>query len=57
MKGFKAGSTFPSCFPLDLWLASAKWEFEDNNNSENARSMLQRGLRFNDTSKSLWVEV
>lgn len=40
----------------DLWISAAKWEFEENNNSDNARSLLQRGLRFNNTSKTLWLE-
>ncbi len=41
----------------DLWIMAAKWEFEANINPENARTLLQRGLRFNDTSKQLWIEV
>ncbi|XP_064604672.1 U3 small nucleolar RNA-associated protein 6 homolog [Liolophura sinensis] len=40
----------------DLWLLAAKWEFEENVNSENARSLLQRGLRFNSDSRKLWLE-
>ncbi|XP_046582827.1 U3 small nucleolar RNA-associated protein 6 homolog [Haliotis rubra] len=40
----------------DLWIMAAKWEFEANVNPENARTLLQRGLRFNDTSKQLWIE-
>lgn len=40
----------------DLWLAAAKWEFESNINPENARSLLQRGLRFIPESKMLWHE-
>ncbi|XP_071107937.1 U3 small nucleolar RNA-associated protein 6 homolog [Haliotis cracherodii] len=40
----------------DLWVMAAKWEFEANINPENARTLLQRGLRFNDTSKQLWIE-
>ncbi|KAH3873448.1 hypothetical protein DPMN_036683 [Dreissena polymorpha] len=40
----------------DLWLSAAKWEFEDNNNSDNARKLLQRGLRFNPEARKLWLE-
>ena len=28
-----------------------------NNNCDNARSLLQRALRFNPISKQLWLEV
>ena len=46
-------------FPLmsDLWLSAAKWEFEESKNPENARSLMQRGLRFNPSSRKLWQEV
>ncbi|XP_069125421.1 U3 small nucleolar RNA-associated protein 6 homolog [Argopecten irradians] len=40
----------------DLWITAAKWEFEDNLNHENARHLLQKGLRFNPASKQLWLE-
>ncbi|XP_060592265.1 U3 small nucleolar RNA-associated protein 6 homolog [Ruditapes philippinarum] len=40
----------------ELWIAAAKWEFEENNNADTARSMLQRALRFNEESKKLWLE-
>ncbi|XP_021369780.1 U3 small nucleolar RNA-associated protein 6 homolog, partial [Mizuhopecten yessoensis] len=40
----------------DLWISAAKWEFEENMNHENARHMLQKGLRFNPSSKQLWLE-
>ncbi|KAL3876207.1 hypothetical protein ACJMK2_034077 [Sinanodonta woodiana] len=40
----------------DLWIAAAKYEFEYNANSGNARGLLQRGLRFNPESKHLWLE-
>ena len=40
-----------------LWIEAAKWEFGMNNNSDNARSLLQRALRFNPISKQLWLEV
>ncbi|XP_060072023.1 U3 small nucleolar RNA-associated protein 6 homolog [Ylistrum balloti] len=40
----------------DLWIGAAKWEFEENMNHENARHMLQKGIRFNPSSKQLWLE-
>nr|XP_022316641.1 U3 small nucleolar RNA-associated protein 6 homolog [Crassostrea virginica] len=40
----------------DLWIVAAKWEFENNKNADNARNLMQRGLRFNPTSKPLWIE-
>ncbi|XP_064620743.1 U3 small nucleolar RNA-associated protein 6 homolog [Lineus longissimus] len=40
----------------DLWILAAKWEFEDHGNTDNARSLLQRGLRFNPEAKHLWLE-
>lgn len=42
---------------LDLWIVAAKWEFENNKNADNARNLMQRGLRFNPTSKPLWIEA
>jgi len=36
---------------------AAKWEFEDNKNIPNSRTLLQRGLRVNPSSKQLWLEV
>lgn len=36
---------------------AAKWEFEDNKNIPNSRTLLQRGLRVNLSSKQLWLEV
>ena len=35
-----------------LWVAAAKWEFEENNNPDNGRQIMLRGLRFLPTS---WV--
>ncbi|XP_013395525.1 U3 small nucleolar RNA-associated protein 6 homolog [Lingula anatina] len=40
----------------ELWVMAAKWEFEDNKSTDNARNLLQRGLRFNPTSQVLWLE-
>ncbi|XP_068672103.1 U3 small nucleolar RNA-associated protein 6 homolog [Montipora foliosa] len=40
----------------NLWIMAAKWEFEDNKNIPNSRSLLQRGLRVNPSSKQLWLE-
>ncbi|XP_045211690.2 U3 small nucleolar RNA-associated protein 6 homolog [Mercenaria mercenaria] len=40
----------------ELWVAAAKWEFEHNNNPDTARSLIQRGLRFNEQSRTLWLE-
>ncbi|KAL4240664.1 U3 snoRNP protein [Mactra antiquata] len=40
----------------DLWVSAAKYEFEHNTNPDTARSLLQRGIRFNDDSRKLWIE-
>lgn len=40
----------------ELWIVAAKWEFEANNNPDTARSLIQRGLRFNEMSRKLWRE-
>lgn len=40
-----------------MWILAAKWEFENNKNADNARTLMQRGLRFNPASKALWLEV
>lgn len=37
-----------------VWIMAAKFEFEENNSPETARSLLQRGIRFNAASKLLW---
>ena len=42
---------------LDVWVSSAKHEADTCNSMTNARSMLQRGLRFNPESQQLWLEV
>lgn len=44
-------------FDTELWIMAAKWEFECNNNPDTARNLIQRGLRFNNESKKLWLEV
>lgn len=41
---------------VGMWVSAAKWEFEENNNAEAARVLLQRALRINSTSKDLWRE-
>lgn len=41
----------------NLWIMAAKWEFEENKNIPNSRSLLQRGLRVNSSSQQLWLEV
>lgn len=40
----------------DLWILAAKWEWETNNSPENARHLLQMGLRYLNTNKQLWLE-
>lgn len=40
----------------NLWIMAAKWEFEENKNIPNSRSLLQRGLRVNSSSQQLWLE-
>ena len=40
-----------------LWVLAAKWEIEELNSMENARGLLQRGLRSNPKAKHIWLEV
>ncbi|XP_074647979.1 U3 small nucleolar RNA-associated protein 6 homolog [Tubulanus polymorphus] len=40
----------------DLWILASKWEFEQLGAIETARSLMQRGIRFNPKSKTLWLE-
>lgn len=40
----------------NLWIMAAKWEFEENKNIPNSRSLLQKGLRVNASSQKLWLE-
>lgn len=40
----------------ELWIFAAKYEFEDNNDSETARRFFHRGLQFNFDSQILWLE-
>ena len=42
---------------VELWISAAKFEMETNASMDTARSLLQRGLRFNPKSKNLWLEV
>lgn len=39
-----------------LWIAAAKFEFEDNLMPNSARKILQRALRFHGDSNKLWLE-
>uniref|UniRef100_A0A915IZL4 U3 small nucleolar RNA-associated protein 6 n=1 Tax=Romanomermis culicivorax TaxID=13658 RepID=A0A915IZL4_ROMCU len=40
-----------------LWISAAQYELDINESIENARSLLQRALRFNADSKQLWLEL
>lgn len=40
----------------DVWILAAKHEFEHNKTIDNARQLLQKGLRNNKMSKKLWLE-
>lgn len=40
----------------DIWIMVAKHEFDENSAAQTARSVFQRGLRFNPESKKLWLE-
>jgi len=40
----------------EVWLMAAKHDIEQMNNFENARLILQKGLRVNKTSEKLWHE-
>ncbi|KAJ3222156.1 U3 snoRNP protein [Clydaea vesicula] len=39
-----------------FWIMASKFEFEENNNVNSARILLQRSLRINPDSKKLWLE-
>ncbi|KAI9366163.1 U3 small nucleolar RNA-associated protein 6-domain-containing protein [Zopfochytrium polystomum] len=39
-----------------IWIMAAGWEFEDKNNINNARILMQRGLRLNRYSQFFWHE-
>ncbi len=41
---------------VQFWIDAASWEFEVNGNSSAARVLLQRGIRFNPESQTLWKE-
>jgi U3 small nucleolar RNA-associated protein 6 len=40
----------------DLWLYAAKWALEAEADMDGARSYMQRGARFCNVSKELWIE-
>ncbi|ODQ68114.1 hypothetical protein NADFUDRAFT_48769 [Nadsonia fulvescens var. elongata DSM 6958] len=39
-----------------IWVMAAKYEMEENASMKAARSLMQRGLRFNKDSEQLWLE-
>jgi len=41
---------------VDFWMYAAWWEFEDRQNANMARSLMQQGLRNCKTSEKLWLE-
>ena len=41
---------------VQFWIDAASWEFEVNGNSNAARVLLQRGIRFNPENHTLWKE-
>lgn len=40
----------------DIWIMVAKHEFDENAAAQTARSVFQRGLRFNPEDRKLWLE-
>uniref|UniRef100_A0A5S6R3C0 U3 small nucleolar RNA-associated protein 6 homolog n=1 Tax=Trichuris muris TaxID=70415 RepID=A0A5S6R3C0_TRIMR len=40
-----------------LWIAAAKWEMEENMSTQNARTLLHGGVRFNKKCAKLWIEL
>lgn len=40
---------------VDAWISAGKYEFEDHANALGARTLLQRGLRFNPDAVELWL--
>lgn len=43
-------------FNVEIWISSAKYEYEVNANFKSCRTLFQNGLRFNTDSKKLWFE-
>jgi U3 small nucleolar RNA-associated protein 6 len=41
---------------VQLWGLAARYEYEDKNNMQAARVLMQRALRFNSEDKKLWLE-
>ncbi|GAB6031011.1 U3 snoRNP protein [Chamberlinius hualienensis] len=41
----------------EIWIAAAKWDFEENASIESARKTLLRGIRFNPNSHILYREL
>lgn len=41
---------------VHLWAMAAKWELEENNSVENARSIFLRGIRHHPEKTKLWHE-
>ncbi|RKO91087.1 U3 small nucleolar RNA-associated protein 6-domain-containing protein, partial [Blyttiomyces helicus] len=39
-----------------FWILASAWEFEENNNVNSARTLLQRGIRINRDNQLLWHE-
>eukprot|EP00794_Sanderia_malayensis_P009213 gene9213-10187_t len=39
-----------------VWIMASKHEFEENGNINNARALMQKSLRINQDSKTLWLE-
>lgn len=39
-----------------VWIMAAKYEFEENASIDNARALMQKSLRLNRDSKTLWLE-
>ena len=40
-----------------LWVMAAKFQFETMKDVSSARTLFQQGLRANDSSQHLWLEV
>lgn len=43
-------------FNVEIWISSAKYEYEINANFKSCRTLFQNALRFNTDSKKLWYE-
>ena len=54
---FKLYNTVQLFIYLGLWIMAAKFEFEERQDANAARTLFLQGLRVNSSCKKLWLEV